>query len=161
MTINFYSSILLLNALIIANCTFSSAKSCDSATIYKIIHKQVKIADKSFTKNYFLCKESVLKDTSSNFEHDSIFFLDICSEIKLWDSKLIESGIANILPRDSLKYMDYFCFISKPFFTKRMNRCKLNMSTHSSEWGGCTRIYTYRKIFGIWFLMKTYTKSVS
>jgi hypothetical protein len=142
--------------------TNTYGQSCDVKLVYKLLNKQLKKMDKDFDKPYFLAINTFSLVDSVPCNTPNKFISSCCDTLNEWDSQRITSKLATVQSSKSTGYMDYSCYISLPqFFGKKNNTCKITVSTHQSEWGGYSAVYSYKKIFGHWIFWKSHVYSVS
>src|ERR1700756_1333434 len=129
--------LIIFFAIFSCGVSFAQDSVCNTSLIYDIFNQQLKIADKIFKRKYFVCLQPKI------YGRDTMYTTDICAQLTVWDSTNSTSKKASF--KDSVHTQDYFCVISKPYFTKNQSCCRIIMSIHSGEWGGGTTRYIYKK----------------
>ena len=151
---------LLTIIFLILVSTSNAQINCDSIAIAEIVNRQLKIADNYFGRPFVLKKSSMPFDTASTrFKPDSTYIYT-CHRYLRWDDFNVQSKYGTV-QSDTIGYLEYSLYISSPMFNKEINKCRLVVVTHFSEFCSSTRYFFYKKAGKKWKFVKQTLLSIS
>jgi len=131
-------------------------QTCDSTAIYKVIKIHIKVLDQNCKQEHYLF---VTKIQVADYKADTIYNIDDCPTMTLWEGKKVSSTKAIVIADDSIKdrknppYSLYY--VSKPYFNKTKTGCRITTQVYTGHYLGYRTDYYYHKKKGVWYLVSS------
>lgn len=140
----------------------ASQNICSNEINYELLNLHIKYIEKTqFSQTYFLEAETTFEKLPFERSDKKKKYSYSCDSLLKWENSFIKSKWAVVKAKDSIKMVDYSCFISLPKFNLHRTECLIISSIHHGEWSWFRASYYYKKINGVWRLNKTSLYGIS